>query len=344
MIFAVTNAEPKEERLLSIIRTQTEIASTDLDLEAAMQMVADRGQELTDAGGAIVQVPEGDHAFRFQVASGDCSPFVGRRLDRGHSLAGHALRERRLVESDDCANDPRVDRRLTAAMEIGSMICAPLFHRGDAIGVLTVTHPEAGHFAAADRQALELMSDLIAAQMSHANRFAVEAHESRHDVLTDLANRRAYEEQLVQETSRAQRYKHPLALCLFDLDGFKAINDRHGHPAGDEILRRVADVLRSTRRADQGFRIGGDEFALLMPETTAGQAKMAIGRLAAAIEAIEHPPGAGRIGVSFGVAAGHSDADALHGEADGQLLAAKAIVHGRNEDGRDNVRSIHAVA
>jgi diguanylate cyclase (GGDEF)-like protein len=344
MIFVVTNTEPREQRLLSIIRTQTEIASTDLDLEAAMQVVADRGQELTDASGAIVQVPEGEDTFRFQVTSGACRPFVGRRLDRGHSLAGHALRERCLIESDDCANDPRVDRRLTAKMEIGSMICAPLFHRGDAIGVLTVTHPEANHFSAADRQALELMSDLIAAQMAHANSFAVEAHESRHDALTDLANRRAYEEQLAQETSRAQRYKHPLALCLFDLDGFKAINDRHGHPAGDEILRRVADVLRATRRADQGFRIGGDEFALLMPETTACQAERAIARLAAAIEAIEHPPGAGRIGVSFGVAAGHSDADALHTDADRQLLAAKATVHGREGRGGDNVRPIHAVA
>jgi diguanylate cyclase (GGDEF)-like protein len=309
-----------------------------------MQVVADRGQELTDAGGAIIQVPDGDHAFRFQVTSGDCVPFIGRRLSRGRSLAGHALRERRLVGSDDCANDPRVDRRLTAAMEIGSMICAPLFHRGVAVGVLTVTHPEPGHFGAADRQALELMSDLIAAQMAHANSFAVEAHESRHDALTDLANRRAYEEQLAQEISRAQRYKHPLALCLFDLDGFKTINDRHGHPAGDEILRRVADVLRATRRADQGFRIGGDEFALLMPETTAAQAEMAIDRLTAAIEAIEHPPGAGRVGVSFGIAAGHSDADALHAEADRRLLAAKDDVHGR--DGRDgaNVRHIHAVA
>jgi diguanylate cyclase (GGDEF)-like protein len=339
----VTNAELKEQRLLSIIRTQTEIASTDLDLEATMQVVAERGQELTDASGAIVQVPDGDQAFRSQVTSGECVPFIGRRLDRGHSLAGSALRERRLVASEDCASDPRVDR-LTAAMGIGSMICAPLFHRGDAIGVLTVTHPEAGHFSAADRQALELMSDVIAAQMAHANSFAVTAHESRHDALTDLANRRAYEEQLAQEISRAQRYRHPLALCLIDLDGFKTINDRHGHRAGDEILRRVADVLRSTERADQGFRIGGDEFALLMPETTACQAGMAIARLATGIEAIEHPPGAGHIGVSFGISAGHSDADALHAEADRQLLAAKAIVHARDGRGGDNVRPIRAVA
>jgi diguanylate cyclase (GGDEF)-like protein len=309
-----------------------------------MQVVAERGQELTDAGGAIIQVPDGEDAVRFQVTSGDCAPFVGRRLDRGHSLAGHALRERRPVESRDTGSDTRVDRRLSAAMGIGSMICVPLFHHGDAIGVLTVTHPEPDHFATADRQALELMSDLIAAQMSHANRFAVEAHESRHDPLTDLANRRAYEEQLVQEISRAQRYKHSLALCLFDLDGFKAINDRHGHPAGDEILRRVAAALRSTRRADQGFRIGGDEFALLMPETSAAQAERAVARLAAAIEAIEHPPGAGRIGVSFGIAAGHSDADALHAEADRHLMVAKAAVYGRDDRDLDNVRSIRAVA
>ena len=175
-----------EQRLLSIIRTQNEIAATELDLDSAMQVVTERAQELTGASGAIVQLPECEVSFRFQATSGECGPFVGQRLDRVRSLAGLALSLRRPLESSDARSDLRVDRQVTRAMNIGSMICVPLFHRGDAIGVLTVVHPGADHFTETDRQALEMMSDLIAAQMAHANSFEVEAHESRHDGLTGL--------------------------------------------------------------------------------------------------------------------------------------------------------------
>ena len=335
----MADAKGNEERLLTIIRTQSEIVATSLDLDRAMQVVADRAMELTGAGGAIIQTPEGEQELRLRVASGDLQRFVGDRIERNQSLAGRALAERRPLHSEDCGSDVRVDRRAVAAMDIGSLVCVPLIHHDEPIGVLAVAHGEAHRFSAADRQALELMSDLIAAQMAHADRFAVEAHESRHDALTGLANRRAYEERLDQEISRAERYRHPLSLCIFDLDGFKTINDRQGHPAGDEILGRVADVLRQVRRSDKCFRIGGDEFAMLMPETTREQAGHAINRLVGEIEEIEHPPGVGRIGVSFGITAGHGDAATLHGAADRQLLSAKARLYGRPA-----LRSIAAAA
>ncbi len=245
------------------------------------------------------------------------------------SFAGRALRERRLLSSDDCADDPRVLQPVREVMEIGSLICVPLLHRGDALGILTVCHREPRHFSAGDAQTLELLSDLIAAHLAHAELLAEEAHDRRHDALTNLPNRRAYEERLRHELARAGRYGHHLALCLLDLDGFKAVNDQLGHPAGDEVLRAVADAIRATRAADEGFRLGGDEFAILLPETTARDAVAGVQRMidslaASRIEGLE------RIGVSYGIASGEGDADSLHIAADRELLAAKAALYGRD--------------
>ena len=115
--------------------------------------------------------------------------------------------------------------------------------------------------------------------MAHAELYELKAKESRTDALTGLLNRRAYEERRVIEAARSARYGHSLGLCLFDLDGFKAVNDRLGHPAGDEVLQGVAKVIDSSRLTDDAFRIGGDEFAVLMPETRLEGAKIAAERL-----------------------------------------------------------------
>ena len=99
------------------------------------------------------------------------------------------------------------------------------------------------------------------------------------DGLTDLPNHRAFEDEFAQAVAAAGRNPDPLALALLDLDHFKAVNDRYGHPQGDALLRRVSAILRDGRTADRAYRIGGDEFALLMPHTDAEGARILIGRL-----------------------------------------------------------------
>jgi diguanylate cyclase (GGDEF)-like protein len=327
MILDVTPDSPTEDRLLRIIHTQNEIATSDLELEAAMQLAADRAMELTGADAAVVETPEGDE-FLFRVTAGSADEYRGELVDGTESLAGRALVERHILSSDDCASDSRVLQPVREVMEIGSLICVPLLHRGEAVGVLTVCHREPHHFDAGDAQTLELLSDLIAAHLTHATLLAEEAHDSRHDVLTELPNRRAYEERVRHELARAHRYGQPLALCLLDLDGFKAVNDQLGHPAGDQVLRAIADAIRSTREADEGFRLGGDEFAILLPETTARDAVAGVQRMIDAL-ASSRIKGLDRIGVSYGIASGERDPDSLHAAADRELLAAKAALYGR---------------
>jgi len=93
------------------------------------------------------------------------------------------------------------------------------------------------------------------------------------DPLTGLYNRRLFSEAFEKEINRARRYGQPLGLVLLDLHRFKEVNDKHGHPRGDEVLRAAAATLkRALRASDSAFRIGGDEFALLLPQTDAAQA------------------------------------------------------------------------
>jgi diguanylate cyclase (GGDEF)-like protein len=111
-------------------------------------------------------------------------------------------------------------------------------------------------------------------------------HLAHTDPLTELANRRHLIEQLEREFTRAVRYKRPLTLIYLDMDGFKSINDRFGHLFGDEILRGAALAMRAVlRSADVLARIGGDEFAILLPETTISGAQGVISKLRKALSA-----------------------------------------------------------
>jgi diguanylate cyclase (GGDEF)-like protein len=98
------------------------------------------------------------------------------------------------------------------------------------------------------------------------------------DPLTGLYNRRLFSEYFEKELNRARRYGHPLAILILDLHCFKEVNDKYGHPRGDEVLRTAATTLqKALRTSDSAFRIGGDEFSLLLPQTDAAQA-LALGR------------------------------------------------------------------
>lgn len=320
-------SEPSNQHLLAIIRTQTEIAASDLDLDAVMQLIAERAQELTRASAGLIEIADGDEMV-YRVVTGEATPFLGVRLQVASSLSGLCVTEGRVLRSDDTSTDPRVDADACRQVNARSMLCVPLIHRDETVGVLKVYSPRASNFVEGDVETLELLSGLVAAHMSHAKLFAAEVHGGRHDALTGLLNRRAYEERLPVEIARASRFGWPLSLCLLDLDGFKKLNDTLGHPSGDRALQQVAALIDESRLADDGFRIGGDEFAILMPETEREDAELAAARLCESIKEIGMSDGS--LGASFGVAEGADDPAVLHAMADERLLAAKDRLHRRS--------------
>jgi diguanylate cyclase (GGDEF)-like protein len=148
---------------------------------------------------------------------------------------------------------------------------------------------------------------------------------SRHDPLTGLGNRLLLAERLEYEVLRHRRHERPLAALALDLDGFKAVNDRYGHPAGDEVLIAVARALRlAVREQDTIVRIGGDEFCVLAPETDRYAATHLAERLRDAVA--EGVAGMGTLGVSVGFALLPHDARTprqLLARADAAAMAAK---------------------
>ena len=148
------------------------------------------------------------------------------------------------------------------------------------------------------------------------------------DELTGLANRRSFQDTLESELRRAERFGNPLALIFADLDDFKRVNDRFGHGVGDEVLRAFADVLRHrVRSIDQAARLGGEEFAILLPETDAAGAESLAESLRVATSRLSIPVGANFVQVtaSFGVSAFPpvQSADDLMTSADLALYSAK---------------------
>ena len=147
------------------------------------------------------------------------------------------------------------------------------------------------------------------------------------DGLTGLLNRRAFDERLRVEADRAVAEGRPLSIALLDLDHFKAVNDRHGHPAGDRVLEQTAACLRSVSRfGDHVARIGGEEFAWILPGTDGAAAMQAAERVRRAMADVELPD-VGRVTLSIGVcelATADDDRGKLYELADVALYRAKA--------------------
>jgi diguanylate cyclase (GGDEF)-like protein len=158
------------------------------------------------------------------------------------------------------------------------------------------------------------------------------------DPLTGLVNRRGFDSTMTLEVERSTRFKTPLTLCIMDLDNFKAVNDTYGHPCGDEVLQAVASILLSEMRMiDTAARIGGEEFALLLPGTGLARAQKLLQRIQSVIKVTEISCGPDKLAVtmSMGVASYRGklppDPDKLLVEADKALYRAKRAGKNRIE-------------
>lgn len=181
--------------------------------------------------------------------------------------------------------------------------------------------------------ALQLLAALSMRIRNADEQISTLSNQAVRDPLTGLLNRRAFHERLHEEVDRARRYGSDFSLLIIDLDHFKSINDTLGHQAGDEVLAWVGRILlEHTRAADAAFRIGGEEFAVLCPSSSAKMARRAAERLVAVVGEAKPPLNHGlRVTMSAGYASCPEHAatfEDLYFMADSALLQAKG--EGRN--------------
>jgi diguanylate cyclase (GGDEF)-like protein len=215
---------------------------------------------------------------------------------------------------------------------IHSGLAVPVRGEAHAIGFVAVYSRSSSHrFEEETIRELEELGKRAGPAIENARRFREARQLADLDALTGLHNRRYFHETLAREVARAHRYGRQLALIVFDLDGFKAINDRIGHLGGDAVLAEIADRVRDVvRSADIPCRVGGDEFAVILPESTADDADLLYRRLQGTVSS--RPVGqAGRLFLSAGVAGLQADDDptAFFERTDEALYRAKELGKGQ---------------
>ena len=223
-------------------------------------------------------------------------------------------------------------RRLLAGVVLAA-VAFGLVHIGmtallRAEGLMVIIAASAGAIAVASFTLRWTIAPLVATQADLQVRYEAALAEALRDPLTGLGNHRAFHEELDRQGSAAQRYQVPLALLLIDLDEFKSVNDGRGHAGGDRVLRSFGQLLNlSLRRADRAFRVGGDEFAVLLPHTDLAGARIVARRLLGqALQPTMRVDGFDPISFSGGMSAIPEMAVApaqLYSQADAALYAAK---------------------
>jgi diguanylate cyclase (GGDEF)-like protein len=209
---------------------------------------------------------------------------------------------------------------------------------GAPVGTLSAFSRIAGRRLGDDEiEQLERLAFRAGPALDNARRFAEARALADLDALTGLHNHRYFHEVLGREVARALRYSRRLSLIVLDLDDFKAVNDRVGHLQGDAVLAEVAGRIRMVvRSADLACRIGGDEFAVLLPESARSDAELLAGRIARAVrgQAIAR---AGTLNLSAGIAElrPNEDAQSLFVRADEALYRAKELGKARTVAAND---------
>jgi len=286
---AVKRAEEETERS----RFLAQIGTT-IDLDDALGSTLEAAAALPKVDAAVVELdPDGYDAERLLGSIGLDGDDGAVRIFTGPP----DQREARAIELSYLYAEEE------AAGAVHEALGVPLVGRTGRIGWLGVFSRDPDvRFGDEDLRRLEEVAERVAPAIENSRRFREARQLADLDSLTGLHNRRYFHETLAREVDRAQRYQRLLSLVMVDVDGFKEINDRIGHLAGDAVLAEIADRVRQVvRSADIPCRVGGDELAVIVPEVEVGQARQLVGRIQRAVSS-QPIARAGRVRVSAGVA------------------------------------------
>ena len=295
-------------------------------IEDVLARIAQTLDELVPSQDIIAWEKRGEELLPVLARGANARKMRTLHVRVGDGLTGLAALMGRPICSNDAHLDPR-SRLVPGTEDVPeAIVCVPLVAQEVLIGVLSLYRR--GQKRAFSRGEFELactFADLAAIAIDNAHTHSELGQRATTDELTGVANRRGFREVLAREVVAAERYGHPLSLLLFDLDGFKAVNDTHGHERGDEVLRAFAKLLkRRARDCDLVARTGGDEFAFLLPHTAYSEAAGVSRRLQLVMDERSAEIG---VSASVGVAslAPDKSLDDLLNEADRRLYKAKRL-------------------
>jgi diguanylate cyclase (GGDEF)-like protein len=309
-----------------------------LDLDKVLPNVLDRVLGSMGTGkGTIVLLDQNSKTLLLKGRRGLSEESVSQIVTKGQGCVGDVILMNRSIqvsggEDGDFATVPGLESE-----NVRSALVVPITIRGEVLGVLAVYSKEKDRFTDEDGVLLETIGSQVGVAVENARLYEKTLELAQVDGLTGLANRRHLMERLKQERDRAERYHTSLSVIMLDLDKFKSFNDTYGHLLGDELLKAFSAMVTSQiRSADIAGRYGGEEFCVVLPNTSVNGALVIAERVRKAMAEIEihvgegRPP-AGRT-VSIGVAefTGNESVEKILSAADAALYRAK-------QDGRNKV-------
>jgi diguanylate cyclase (GGDEF)-like protein len=308
----------KKVEELSVFNEIGKALTSTLDLRKVLDVIMEKISELfKPKNWSLLLIDEHTNDLYFEIAIGaGAEELNGLRLKLGEGVAGWVAQHGEPLLISDAYSDPRftpvADEK--TRLKTQSIIAVPLKSKGKVLGVIEIINQMAGRsFRIEDLTLLKTMADYAAIAIENARYFRRVQELTVKDDMTDLYNSRFLQQQLDLELHRSRRYRLQFSLVFFDLDHFKLVNDKYGHLVGSQVLRETADIVREhLREVDVPTRYGGDEFVLLLPETTSVEARVVTERIRDAINAHIYAESEGhniRLTASFGIATFPEDAD-----------------------------------
>ncbi len=255
---------------LSLINRCSAIMTSSLDIQGKFDSFIEELRKAVDVSWAAVTLIRNSGIY-FLASSPEIGSVwkAGDQIPiKGTATEWVVAHKEAIIESDISQKSNFVTAESYLKEGVRSIVYLPLVVKGKAIGSLIVasSHPSAysqGHVTLLDHLASQ-----IAAPIENSQLYAEVKEKARIDVLTGLLNRRSFDEVIASEINRHSRYGGVFSLIILDLDSLKAFNDNYGHLVGDELLKQIGNIIKKAiRSADQAFRYGGDEVAILLPNT-----------------------------------------------------------------------------
>jgi diguanylate cyclase (GGDEF)-like protein len=293
---------------LNVLRSTINAISRSFEIEEILESAGANLPNLLDFISLGLLWREGPSLYLYQEES--CPPSFTRDVVKNmaevfSSLVGAPVDVRQValkVEKRQLRPNPMT---IEPNATLKSHLALPLTAEGEIIGCISLNSDQPNAFNSQDLQFFSVIGYQMAASLEHFQRFISVKTMASYDTLTDLYNRRYFEERLDIEAHKAFGGKNPLSLIMVDIDHFKKVNDTLGHPEGDKILREIASLLKTSvrKKDDVVARYGGEEFILILPQASLDEASMIAERIRRMVESADFEVGAShlRVTVSLGI-------------------------------------------
>jgi len=281
---AIATERKRQMRELAIFHDVAKALTSSLNLNSVLQTIMEKVAEyFRPDTWSLLMVDDAKSELYFAIAVGDAAEMLKTvRLKVGEGIAGWVAKHGEPIIVPDVYSDPRFSRRVDemTRWETRSIICLPLKAKHRVLGVMQLINVGPEAFADDELFFLQALCDYAAIAIDNARSVERIQELTVTDDCTGLFNARHLYKVLEAEVYRSARFGYEFSVIFLDLDHFKAVNDTHGHLIGSKLLREIGNAIKAhLRLIDYAFRYGGDEFVILLPQTSKDQAMVACKRL-----------------------------------------------------------------